>query len=938
MSQERKRERDAPHEDEVVVLEPDEGESKTQGKFLRGCCIIICALNVGDVQMNVWKNNIERYGGKVVNRLDKETTHIITKVGAEETNKWLSKNVELVKERDSEGKLIKYAVSIHTDQWLIESLGRREKLSSLEFRVTKTGEPLPKSPAKQPTAQVVPPITDTGPVNMNFSSGWAGWGQPQQQQPQQKQGFVRRSSLSGSSDDDDDDDYSDNNKNNDVSPHHNRQHDEPISPRGVERPIPPCVCCEKAMRCVTTSRESSNYGRVYYCCGKGLGVMTGNCKFFEWADEPPREANFTMFKSKGYEYEKYMSLPYVPWIAKSPAKAKSPIPISAKNGAPEKMPLPVVEEVPELRYLREETIHPLCKCPVCSSPMWDPIVTPCFHNYCRYCITKWLEEGSGTCPKCRAPLTPADFKSVDRTLATLLEELGVACPNKGCTWSGSRGDWSSSHRRLCEYAVDSSSTDEGKEALSPKRHKTDPKKPPGFLKRIESPKKRDSKGLIIINDRDKVEVNGTLEKRFKQVDKGKEEMSTSSSSSPVSEEGIMAKNFMKSKVFSQYTPPSENEMDLVDEDMMDFRANGSNYVESFSLKLSPYMEKNKRKWAAANPNLLERRESENHNKELCDELKKIATSYEHQRDEWRARGYNLAAAGVARYHKKIESAEEALKIPGVGARIAGKIAEFIAYGQTRKTKLKDQDVVAQERLGQIHGVGATCVARLWANGVRSVEDLRERLDLLTPTQRIGLRYLEEFEQRIPREEVAEIETIVRETALRLDPNLILVTCGSYRRGKATCGDVDILITHRHGHQRPLYSLLQQLVEQLTKRGLVTDSLTSLDKEGEEEGKWMGVCQLRPTLPHRRIDFQMIARESWPFALLYFTGSEHFNRSMRNWARKNHMSLSQHALVLRPTPKSETGMHKKGAKIPCNTEEEVFKALKLDYVPPNERDI
>lgn len=33
-----------------------------------------------------------------------------------------------------------------------------------------------------------------------------------------------------------------------------------------------------------------------------------------------------------------------------------------------------------------------------------------------------------------------------------------------------------------------------------------------------------------------------------------------------------------------------------------------------------------------------------------------------------------------------------------------------------------------------------------------------------------------------------------------------------------------------------------------------------------------------------------------YALLYFTGNAHFNRSMRLWARKKGYSLSDHSLV------------------------------------------
>lgn len=182
--------------------------------------------------------------------------------------------------------------------------------------------------------------------------------------------------------------------------------------------------------------------------------------------------------------------------------------------------------------------------------------------------------------------------------------------------------------------------------------------------------------------------------------------------------------------------------------------------------------------------------------------------------------------------------------------------------------------------------------------------------------------------------MAEIEAAVIQVAHSIDPRLVLVTCGSYRRGKATSGDVDILITHEF-HAKGLNFVLMELIEKLKANGVVTDELTT-SKSGSD--KWMGVCQLRPDLPHRRIDFQLIPRESWPFALLYFTGSEHFNRSMRLWAGKIGLSLSQHALVKRPTKKHVSGMYKmEGAvRVECNTEEDVFNALKLEYVPPNAR--
>ncbi len=68
-----------------------------------------------------------------------------------------------------------------------------------------------------------------------------------------------------------------------------------------------------------------------------------------------------------------------------------------------------------------------------------------------------------------------------------------------------------------------------------------------------------------------------------------------------------------------------------------------------------------------------------------------------------------------------------------------------------------------------------------------------------------------FEMRIPREEVAQFEAIIRRVLHDLDPDVIFEICGSYRRGKATCGDIDVLVTHKL-FNKPLDGLLDKLVE------------------------------------------------------------------------------------------------------------------------------
>lgn len=57
---------------------------------------------------------------------------------------------------------------------------------------------------------------------------------------------------------------------------------------------------------------------------------------------------------------------------------------------------------------------------------------------------------------------------------------------------------------------------------------------------------------------------------------------------------------------------------------------------------------------------------------------------------------------------------------------------------------------------------------------------------------------------------------VRELAHQINSGLEVITCGSYRRGKPTCGDVDILVTHSDG--RSHRGVLSQLVEEGKKTG------------------------------------------------------------------------------------------------------------------------
>jgi len=123
---------------------------------------------------------------------------------------------------------------------------------------------------------------------------------------------------------------------------------------------------------------------------------------------------------------------------------------------------------------------------------------------------------------------------------------------------------------------------------------------------------------------------------------------------------------------------------------------------------------------------------------------------------------------------------------------------------------------------------------------------------------------------------------------------------------------------------------------------LTHDLT-FQKDGNQK-KYLGVCKL-PNQPgsqntkHRRLDIIVVPPTEKATAMLYFTGSAHFNRSMRLMATKKGMSLSEHALrknVVRGGLSNKEKLNE-GMILETPNEQSVFQHLGLSYREPSERD-
>ncbi|XP_027623192.1 DNA polymerase lambda isoform X2 [Tupaia chinensis] len=337
------------------------------------------------------------------------------------------------------------------------------------------------------------------------------------------------------------------------------------------------------------------------------------------------------------------------------------------------------------------------------------------------------------------------------------------------------------------------------------------------------------------------------------------------------------------------------------------------------------------KWVCAQPSS---QKATNHNAHITEKLEVLAKAYRVQGDQWRALGYAKAINALKSFHKPVTSYQEACSIPGIGKRMAEKVLEILESGHLRKLDHVSDSVPVLELFSNIWGAG-TKTARMWYyQGFRSLEDIRTQATLTTQ-QAIGLKHYDDFLDRMPREEAAEIEQTVREAAQALNPGLLCVACGSYRRGKATCGDVDVLVTHPDG--RSHQGVFRLLLDSLRQRGFLTDDLVSHEENGQQQ-KYLGVCRLPgPGRRHRRLDIIVVPYCELACALLYFTGSAHFNRSMRALAKTKGMSLSEHALSTAVNRNSRGVKLGPGRALPTPTEKDVFSLLGLPYREPAERD-
>ena len=138
------------------------------------------------------------------------------------------------------------------------------------------------------------------------------------------------------------------------------------------------------------------------------------------------------------------------------------------------------------------------------------------------------------------------------------------------------------------------------------------------------------------------------------------------------------------------------------------------------------------------------------------------------------------------------------------------------------------------------------------------------------------------------------------------------TAGSLRRWKETIGDIDFLVSSRQPAEVIEFFVTQPGVLSVSAKG---DTKASVIVEG-------GI----------QADLRVVSDAEYPFALAYFTGSKEHNIVMRQRAIARGLRLNEYGLF-----RSTEETRDPALRLPCNTEEDIFRALDLAYVEPELRE-
>ena len=293
--------------------------------------------------------------------------------------------------------------------------------------------------------------------------------------------------------------------------------------------------------------------------------------------------------------------------------------------------------------------------------------------------------------------------------------------------------------------------------------------------------------------------------------------------------------------------------------------------------------------------------------------------------QFRARAYYRAADTIASLQENVTDiyvrygVDGLLEIPSVGKAIASKIEEYLKRGKIQQLEeLKSKVPIDIDELYGIEGIGPKTMKMFYDKlQIRTLADLEKaategKLKTLPgftkKKEQDIFKKIEFFKRGKGRLIIGEVYPLVKQIEKRLQHITGVknaIAAGSIRRMKETIGDIDYLVTANDP---------KQVIDFFVKMPEVEEILGM--------GQAKAFVKLASGID---ADLLVVPEESWGAALQYFTGSKEHSVQLRKIAISKGLRLN------------EWGVFKGGKRLAGATEEEVYKTLGIQWMPPEMRE-
>lgn len=261
-------------------------------------------------------------------------------------------------------------------------------------------------------------------------------------------------------------------------------------------------------------------------------------------------------------------------------------------------------------------------------------------------------------------------------------------------------------------------------------------------------------------------------------------------------------------------------------------------------------------------------------------------------------------------------------LSGIGKGLLEKIKEILKTGKlgVLNELKKDKKVRAIIELSKIRGVGPKQAAKLYEMGFHDVNNVKMNLDGagMSHTQRIWLKYFDDLNELIPRNEVKKIGNEIKKKVEKEYKDIKVILAGSYRTGKKFSHDVDILLVYDNKIIKNKSINFDKVLNYLRKENLIKETL--------DEGMGQASVLMNLLKKMRQVDLRWVSKEQEPFYLLFFGSGMEFSRYIRGEAKKQGWKLTEKGLT----------RLKDGYQPKIKDEKDIFKVLGLEYIKPENR--